>query len=282
MTDRKRAKVPNRGPIVFDDGRDEYSNGHSGDKCEDVQCKEEYANSHDEDEDSNSRSKGENEDNEEDDNEIEKLVETLQYCETEGRLNGQPRWKGRELETRSLRESARLYKCLEYLDNNVGAFAHSASFSNAPNPGLRISDFGMLRLPVSFTKANKLYEFGASNHLGAFSVIPATNLWIRNRLWQTWLDGVVKTVGKAMGIEESMGLSVKLEKLVTFGMSNGVKGHTFNSSDIKRTVGTLEITLPRDFVARESKFRFSYGDDQIYYSFGEQAQFDTTVTACDI
>ncbi|KAK6531785.1 hypothetical protein TWF694_002952 [Orbilia ellipsospora] len=260
--------------------KDEYSDDQYENDYGDEQSEGEYVNKDEEDEDLGDQGEDEDEEDELDDHDVEEVIKLCKYYKNDEWIGGHSLGKNRdEYEERSLMEGARLYKCLEHLNKSAGAFAYSASFSDAPNPGVSISNSGMLRLPVSLTEATKLYKFGEFNRLKALSVIPATELELRNDLWQSWLDNVVKRVGKAMGIDETMGLTVKLERLAIFKNVNRIKEDTCNVSDTERTVGTLEITLPGDFKGPENKTFFSYKGGLKDCSFSEESQFNTIVNS---
>ncbi|KAG9019340.1 hypothetical protein FRB90_003746 [Tulasnella sp. 427] len=140
-------------------------------------------------------------------------------------------------------------ECLEECSDFQGSHFYAQTFSETPNPGLRLlpeSDLGPIGLPLNEHEAHRIWSRCLGNETfntaAGFLEIPASHVRLDNPAWEAFLEGVRQQVCKTLGAVDGGIYSprLKLASLVLQG-----PGPRQNTDEIAvPSFGSLLITLP--------------------------------------
>ncbi|MCJ1391367.1 hypothetical protein MMC18_004230 [Xylographa bjoerkii] len=173
--------------------------------------------------------------------------------------------------------------------HRTGSFATSGRFEKFVLPGIVVEEIGVIRLPLSTQDAQSLIQvsrqapFGKGNQTLVDETVRKTweidgsKVSFSNKAWHGWLEGVVRTVAKDLGVACGPdSVRAELYKMLLYEKEAMFKPH----KDTEKTsgmFGTLVICLPSEHVG--GAVCLTHGQEKKTFETAEASIFNTTYIA---
>ncbi|KAF3102660.1 hypothetical protein TWF706_005295 [Orbilia oligospora] len=163
----------------------------------------------------------------------------------------------------------------DYLGGNI---AYSKCYTGAPNPGLAVVPYGILRLPLSRRDVEAAIKT-ANLSLpvdGVLEVLPDL-IEIRNPHWIKWVEKeLLPEVVKSLGLEGKSNIIPVFQGVRVY--SGGATAGQMQSSESGHdNIGTLEVMLPSEFLGGGVVMSSLHGTEKV--ESGGRSEFDTVAAA---
>ncbi|KAF3167863.1 hypothetical protein EYR41_011159 [Orbilia oligospora] len=163
----------------------------------------------------------------------------------------------------------------DYLGGNI---AYSKCYTGAPNPGLAVVPYEILRLPLSRRDVEAAIKT-ANLSLpvdGVLEVLPDL-IEIRNPHWIKWVEKeLLPEVVKSLGLEGKSNIIPVFQEVRVYS-GGATAGQMQSSEGGHDNIGTLEVMLPSEFLGGEVVMSSLHGTEKV--ESGERSEFDTVAAA---
>ncbi|KAK6513834.1 hypothetical protein TWF506_008267 [Arthrobotrys conoides] len=164
----------------------------------------------------------------------------------------------------------------EYLGGNI---AYSNCYTTAPNPGLTIKPYGILRLPLSKNDIETALQTAKlSLPTDGTLEVPSDLIEIKNPNWKKWVEQeLLLEVVKSLGLTEKSDATPVLQGMRVYSGTSA--GGVWSSMVWKGNegFGMLEVVLPGEFCGGEVVMSWNNGAEKV--ETGGRSEFDTVAAA---
>ncbi|GJE87377.1 hypothetical protein PsYK624_034600 [Phanerochaete sordida] len=177
----------------------------------------------------------------------------------------------------------------ETKSNFQAAFSFHRTYPEAPNPALKLSDLGIVGLPLSTREAEsiKAHSAQAPFGMGERTLVDKTvrDTWemdgkkvsFVNPKWDTWLAGVVGEVCRTLGVNVAASRPrAELYKLLLYETGSHFLPH-LDTEKADGMFATIIIVLPSHFTGGAA--HLSFGELSTVYDCSPKSQLETSVMA---